>query len=407
MQSIFLITKEQVMQAIRFVKVFRAAALLLFLLKISTLHAQGIKQLFGAVRSGGADGIGVINTLSYLGNNLQTRFNFALQVPGNSPNFRDFASWNGKLYGCMMGGSSNQGIIFEWDPVTNSYIKKFDFTGSNGTNPSGTLYLYNNKFYGTTAGGGVNNAGVLFEWDPASNIFLKKIDFTSATGSTPTGRLAMYNSRFYGVTAIGGANNLGAIFEWDPATNSYTKKIDFSSATGAYAQYGGLMLYNNKFYGLNAYAGSSGQGTLYEWDPATNLFTVKHDFTSGEGNRPYGSLVFYNNKMYGTSYAGGSYGQGTIFEWNPLTNTYQTDHSFTGAAGGANPLGDLLLGQTQVLAQLPVGLALRLLVAVEQDLFRPAPAALNKSVIYQLTYSPHKWTYYSYFSLRRNFSKAI
>jgi uncharacterized repeat protein (TIGR03803 family) len=92
------------------------------------------------------------------------------------------------------GGANNAGVIFEWDPVTNNYIKKFDFGSTDGANPYGSLTLSDNRFYGTTSTGGSNNKGVIFEWDPITNIYTKTFDFTGANGSYPYGDLIAFTN---------------------------------------------------------------------------------------------------------------------------------------------------------------------------------------------------------------------
>ena len=48
-------------------------------------------------------------------------------------------------------------------------------------------------------------------------------------GYYPTGKLVQAsNGKIYGITGNGGANNKGVLFEFDPITNTYVKKIDFS-----------------------------------------------------------------------------------------------------------------------------------------------------------------------------------
>jgi uncharacterized repeat protein (TIGR03803 family) len=89
------------------------------------------------------------------------------------------------------------------------------------------LTLSNGKFYGLTYAGGINNAGVIFEWDPTTNTYTKKFDFNTTNGSKPQGSLILSNGKFYGLTSTGGNSNLGVMFEWDPVTNVYTHKKRF------------------------------------------------------------------------------------------------------------------------------------------------------------------------------------
>lgn len=82
------------------------------------------------------------------------------------------------------GGLNDKGVIFEWDPATNGYQKKIDFTGSNGANPQGSLTLSGGKFYGMTSNGGLDDVGAIFEWDPSTNVYIKKKDFTDRSPYT-------------------------------------------------------------------------------------------------------------------------------------------------------------------------------------------------------------------------------
>jgi hypothetical protein len=93
------------------------------------------------------------------------------------------------------GGSHNMGVIFEWDPSINSCIKKFDFDDTvNGYYPSNcSLTLENGKLYGMVSRGGSHDKGIIFEWDPSSNHFLKLFDFNQSNGSFPHDTLSKYS----------------------------------------------------------------------------------------------------------------------------------------------------------------------------------------------------------------------
>jgi len=77
-----------------------------------------------------------------------------------------------------------------------------------------------------TQTGGANSAGVLFEYDAATNTYTKKLDFSSLTngGTYPISSLMQSsNGKIYGLTNAGGVNFIGVLFEYDPATNIYSK----------------------------------------------------------------------------------------------------------------------------------------------------------------------------------------
>ncbi len=95
---------------------------------------------------------------------------------------------DGKLYGMnQQYGANNMGVLFQYDFVNNIYITKLNFAGvSNGSNPTGSLFQSSNgKIYGMTFSGGVNNKGVLFEFNPINNSYTKKIDFNGVNGASP------------------------------------------------------------------------------------------------------------------------------------------------------------------------------------------------------------------------------
>jgi len=118
-------------------------------------------------------------------------------------------------------------VVFEYD------ISKIDFDSANGANPRGDLTLVNGKFYGMTSAGGAHNAGVIFEWDPTTNIYQKKYDFDGINSSSPAGNLTYSDGKFYGVCFYGKPGYGGLIFEWDPVTNIFTDKLDFNGANGS------------------------------------------------------------------------------------------------------------------------------------------------------------------------------
>ena len=62
-----------------------------------------------------------------------------------------------------MGGVYNYGVIFEYDPITNTYTDKIDLASNTGSYPTGSLAISGGKFYGMTNAGGLNHAGVIFE----------------------------------------------------------------------------------------------------------------------------------------------------------------------------------------------------------------------------------------------------
>ena len=136
-------------------------------------------------------------------------------------------------------GSPFVGIVVKINPTTNAltYAHPLSaFTQEEGANPPGSLIEgLPNKLYGTTYFGGVYipdiqtiGGGVLFEYDFVTNTFVKKLDFyNSTTGSFPLPLIKGNDGKMYGVTGSGGGINpenglsyRGTLYEYYPTTNT-------------------------------------------------------------------------------------------------------------------------------------------------------------------------------------------
>lgn len=199
---------------------------------------------------------------------------------------------NGKLYGLtetLNQAIPSVGTIFEYDYNTNSCSKKMLLSVVNGSEAHGSLIQASNgKLYGMASAGGTTNGGVLFEYDYTSNTGVQKYDFNQPTnGKTPYGALIQAsNGKLYGMTTSGGANGFGVIFEFDITNNVYTKKYDFDGLNGS-NPYGDLLQSSNgKLYGMTRTGGTSNLGTVFEYDYNSNTYTVKKSFNGTDGSGP-------------------------------------------------------------------------------------------------------------------------
>lgn len=319
---------------------YKALIPLLFLANLC--YSQ--QTVWGVTSNGGKDNLGTIGHYSVGESKWITDFGeFTTDLPGASPTYTQLTEFNGKFYGTTPGGGAyGTGVLFEWNPVANTYIRKVDFVSETGSSPMGSLVYHSGKFYGVTQSGGANNAGVIFEWNPGSNTYAKKFDFSTTEGSSPYG-LTFYDGKFYGITFSGGTNVAGVLFEWDPSANTYLRKYNFSTSTGSNPQ-GPLIQLNGKFYGMTV-NGGTGTGVIFEWDPITNNYSKKIDLPVGSG--PTGSLTYYDGKFYGVTRSGGANFGGVLFEWNPSTNIYtpKIELSTLSFENGVAPQGTLLFSE--------------------------------------------------------------
>lgn len=254
---------------------------------------------------------------------------------------------NGKLFGTTQsGGATNLGVLYEFDPASGTISKKFDFYLPFGSNPRGGLILGSNgKYYGVTSNGGVNANGAIYEYDFATNTATNVFNFLSATtGGNPSfGKLFEFNfgsGLCYGLTGSGGANGNGVLYSFDINTKVYTKIMDFTLATTGSVGFPCVFVkLNNKLYGTTQSGGANNAGILFEFDPSTNTFTKKFDFTGNTGARigsaAIGGLLVIGSKLYGATQAGGATGVGAVFEYDPVTDIYTA--TSLAAATGSNP----------------------------------------------------------------------
>ncbi|MGC4101225.1 choice-of-anchor tandem repeat GloVer-containing protein [Ferruginibacter sp.] len=348
-----------------------ATGFLLVVLILPRLNAQGVSKMFGLVggypQSDNSSN-GFLFSTDSSGQGFQLQYPFPVAVDGGNPANLEMVPFNGKLYGTTrIGGTGNYGVLFQYDPVTNIYTKKFDF-GANpnvyGYNPFGSLLLYNNKFYGLNYSGGTSGYGTLFEWDPTTNIYTKKIDFNGSTGGYPQNSLRLMNGKMYGGTTGGGSAGLGVVFEWDPATNTYTDILDMTGpgAGNGWSINTNITPYNNKLYCASWRGAANDAGALYVIDPSlpngSNTTVIKvfgganaSDGTSCNNNE----MIVYNNKLYGTLYYGGTSGEGTLFELNPIGNVFTKLVDFSYTARGSQPLGKLVANGSKFLGMCSSG----------------------------------------------------
>ena len=294
-------------------------------------------NFYGMTTSGvGNSHYGVIFSFNPATNAYSKLYNFHYNNDGGSPYGSLIQASDGKLYGTAEGGTYNDGVIFSFDPATNTYTKRIDFAIDLGQyRPyGGLMQASDGKLYGMA-----NNSpflsGLIFSFDPATNTStqLKVLDGT--TGGKPYGGLVQAsNGKLYGMTSEGGSSNNGVIFSFDPATNKYVKVKEFNGVNGAHPHGDLMQASDGKLYGLTTAGGSNNTGVLFSFDPATNTFSKRKEFTGSNGANPYGNLMqASDSKLYGMTYNGGSNNGGVAFSFDPATGVYSKRVDFTSATG--------------------------------------------------------------------------
>jgi uncharacterized repeat protein (TIGR03803 family) len=144
------------------------------------------RKLYGMTSEGGANNNGTIFEYNF-NTHVSTRKIDLTSENGASPYGALVLADNGRLYGLTTtGGANNAGVIFEYDYTTNTYTKKIDFGSAMGARPEGSLMMaLNGKLYGVTKQGGIYDKGVIFEYDHLTNTYTKKFDFSGTDGQNP------------------------------------------------------------------------------------------------------------------------------------------------------------------------------------------------------------------------------
>lgn len=333
--------------------------ILIFLTNNSDCFSQ--IKLYGMTSGGGIYGAGVIFEFDILSNSYKKVFDFDGDSLGGYPVGSLIQASNGLLYGMTpFGGPFGDGVVFEFNPFDHTYIKVFDFEKeTTGGMPSGSLFQHiNGNIYGTTHAG-YNFGGSIFEFNPETKLFTVKHYFDFPEGYIPDYDyfISGIEDNLYNLTSNGGGEGRsGVLYEYNPTYNAVKKLLDFElNSDMGHSPIGGLLYHSNgKFYGSVSYVVALNNGVFFEYNPIDSTYKKLVDF-DGEtyGYLPgNGVIEASNGKIYGVTTRGGNVDQGILFEYDPINETFINKHNFT---VGFSPKGklvqasnDLIYGMTSM-----------------------------------------------------------
>lgn len=185
--------------------------------------------LYGTTILGGTGGRGTVFAVNTNGTGFAVLHDFApttsttgpfTNIDGGQPETTLLLSGN-TLYGTTStGGSNGLGTVFAVETNGSNFIVLHAFDGTDGEYPNTQLALSGNTLYGATDGGGTSGYGTVFAINTNGSSFavLQNLAVVGGTYPDPNGSLVVFSNMLYGTTANGGARNDGTVFSLQLST---------------------------------------------------------------------------------------------------------------------------------------------------------------------------------------------
>jgi len=230
---------------------------------------------------------------------------------------------DGFLYGAMRyggsAGSSGYGTVFKLAP-DGTVTTLYEFTPASGIYPDRQFSIGSDgRLYGALQyGPGVLANGALFTINRDGSGYTVLHQFSGSDGSAPSGAFAELGGVFYGVTGGGGANGGGTVFRMTPG-GTVSTLYAFNGSDGG-SPVGPLVAGpDGRLYGMG-FGGGSGGGTIFRLSTSGEFLTL-HRLVSFDGTHPVsGPVMDAAGMLYGstTQYGGGSLATGSVFQFDAL-----------------------------------------------------------------------------------------
>lgn len=196
-----------------------------------------------------------------------------------------------------------------------------------------TTQAQTSQFWGVSFDCGDNSLGAIFTTDSVGENFEVKYSFHYGEAFFPRGGLLYAsNGNFYGCTFGYGNTNSGALYEYNPISEVFTIKVVFDSLPYPdNSPIGNLcQASNGKIYGVIEEGGVYNGGMLYEYDLISSNCSVVYNFQESiTGSRPfYGVIEAEPGKLYGTLLLGGLFGWGVLYEYDIVNSTFSKKKEF-------------------------------------------------------------------------------
>ena len=200
--------------------------------------------------------------------------------------------------------------------------------------------------------------GTLFSIQTDGSVFTNLYTFSDTSNPQaeyPKSGLILVNNLLCGADYTGGAAGCGSVYTIHPDGTGFTPLHEFpffyyltngANSEGALPS-GTPILSDNILYGVAAYGGTGGSGSIYALNANGSGFRNLYQFTqvsavvggvyvpgNVDGSRPQGSLALSGNTLYGTTSLGGSASSGTVYSINIDGSGFTTLYVFNPYPGG-------------------------------------------------------------------------
>jgi len=302
-------------------------------------------KAYGTTSLGGLYGSGILYEYDFSSNTHKTLVDFNSSTGSGGVEVR-YLSWDGnnKIYGTHeYGGNANQGTLYEYNLVTNSFQKLYDFDTA-GYNPIGNLVIdtSTNKLYGVTSSASTSIGGV-YKYDLTTNVLTHGFPFSNATGYDVHNMVLAPNGKIYMVAKEGGGSFIdGVLLEYDTATNWATPRVNFGNwtVTGENPISLSMGIDSNLYGGTEA--SFTNNGVIFKYDYQNNIYNEIVLTNSSIGQSAVKVLQAPNKKLYSITNDGGPYGEGALFVCDTLGNQQAVTYSFGIIPTGKRPITGLV-----------------------------------------------------------------
>jgi len=304
---------------------------------IGSLVIDHAGNLYGTASGGGDGGEGTVFEVSPNGDGTWTEttiHTFFCCSDGSGSYANLIFDAAGNLYGTTRnGGSFDGGVVFELTPAaggnwSEGVIYNFPLNASGGGYGSqgGLVIDSTGNLYGTTQFAGPADDGAAFELSPSNGSWTVNVlhNFTGPDGANSrAGMIVGKSGALYGTTFTGGAEKCacGTVFRLKRSGGGGWKEQVVHSFAGAPASGPTAPLISDSednLYGTTYDSDKQVDGTVFELNPTTGVYSVLHTFGGADGSGPLGGLVLDSaGNLYGTTSLGGASGWGVVFETTP------------------------------------------------------------------------------------------